>query len=154
MGFWFLLRISIRMYVCILNEENKTQQNLTIILNHEVKLHWLLMNRFKSWYYGPASQILAPGFNAWIRKYYWLLLRGGIVRSIPCNYNHLLIYCAPHLSSLILHGTNDFASPKKEVVLRILIPLESPLSSAGFEPMNVGSNGKHDNHYTTENDLI
>jgi hypothetical protein len=25
--------------------------------------------------------------------------------------------------------------------------------SAGFEPANLGFNGKHDNYYTTENDL-
>jgi hypothetical protein len=30
------------------------------------------------------------------------------------------------------------------------ITLQKPLSSAGFEPANLGSNGKHDNHYTTE----
>jgi hypothetical protein len=30
---------------------------------------------------------------------YWLLLRGGFVQSIPCNCDHFLIYCAPHLSS-------------------------------------------------------
>jgi hypothetical protein len=24
---------------------------------------------------------------------------------------------------------------------------------AGFEPSNLGSNGKHDNHYTTEGDI-
>jgi hypothetical protein len=30
---------------------------------------------------------------------YWLLLQGGITESIPCNCNHFLMYCAPHLSS-------------------------------------------------------
>jgi hypothetical protein len=29
---------------------------------------------------------------------------------------------------------------------------KSPYLSAGFEPANLRSNGKHDNHYTTEND--
>jgi hypothetical protein len=33
------------------------------------------------------------------------------------------------------------------------IALENPLPSAGFEPANLGSNGKHDNHCATENDL-
>jgi hypothetical protein len=28
----------------------------------------------------------------------WLLLWGSIVQSVPCNYNHFLIYCALHLS--------------------------------------------------------
>jgi hypothetical protein len=30
---------------------------------------------------------------------YWLLLRGGIVQSVPCNCEHLMIYSAPHLNS-------------------------------------------------------
>jgi hypothetical protein len=34
----------------------------------------------------------------------------------------------------------------KEVVLLIFIALENPSSSAGYEPANLGSNGKHDNH--------
>jgi hypothetical protein len=40
------------------------------------------------------------------------------------------------------HVTDGFTSSPKEVVLRIL----SPLSSAGFEPANLGSSGKHANH--------
>jgi hypothetical protein len=36
--------------------------------------------------------------------------------------------------------------PPKEVVLRILIALKNPLSSAGFGPANLGSVGKHDNY--------
>jgi hypothetical protein len=42
--------------------------------------------------------------------------------------------------------------PSKGSCAKNFIPLKSPLLSAGFEPMNLGSNGKHDNHYTTEND--
>jgi hypothetical protein len=34
----------------------------------------------------------------------------------------------------------------KEVVLRIFIALNNPSLSAGFEPANVGSSGKYDNH--------
>jgi hypothetical protein len=45
------------------------------------------------------------------------------------------------------HGTYGFTSPPKEGVLRILSPLKSN-SSAGFEPANLGSSGKHANHYT------
>jgi hypothetical protein len=50
------------------------------------------------------------------------------------------------------YGADGFTSPPQEVLLRIFIAHENPLS-AGFEPVNLGSNGKHDNHYTTENDL-
>jgi hypothetical protein len=28
-----------------------------------------------------------------------LLLKGGIVQSVPCNCDHFLIYCVPHLST-------------------------------------------------------
>jgi hypothetical protein len=50
------------------------------------------------------------------------------------------------------HGADGFTSPTKEVVLRIFITLKNSPSYPGFEPVNVGSNYKHDNHYTTEND--
>jgi hypothetical protein len=35
-------------------------------------------------------------------------------------------------------------------VLQNSIACKNPLPSAGFEPANLGSNGKHTNHYTTE----
>jgi hypothetical protein len=44
------------------------------------------------------------------------------------------------------------AFPHKEVVLRIFIALKNP-SSAWFEPANLGSYGKHDNRYTTEDNM-
>jgi hypothetical protein len=50
-------------------------------------------------------------------------------------------------------GVDVFMSPPKEVTQHIFMALENPPSSAGFEPANLGSNGKHDNHYTTENDM-
>jgi hypothetical protein len=34
------------------------------------------------------------------------------------------------------------------------IDLKNPSSSAGFEPENIESNGKHNNHWTTENDFL
>jgi hypothetical protein len=34
----------------------------------------------------------------------------------------------------------------------VSVSLKSPSSSAGFEPANLGSSGKHHNHYTTEGD--
>jgi hypothetical protein len=35
-------------------------------------------------------------------------------------------------------------------VLRIFIALKKSIALAGFEPANLGSSGKHTNHYTTE----
>jgi hypothetical protein len=39
-------------------------------------------------------------------------------------------------------------------VLWIFIALQNPLLLAGSDPANLGSNDKHDNQYTTENDSI
>jgi hypothetical protein len=36
--------------------------------------------------------------------------------------------------------------PLEVVLLRISIALKTPSSSAGFQPANFGSNGKHSNH--------
>jgi hypothetical protein len=47
------------------------------------------------------------------------------------------------LHAVNLHGTDDFTSRPKEVVLRIFITRKNPSSSAGFEPANLGSSGKH-----------
>jgi hypothetical protein len=41
------------------------------------------------------------------------------------------------------HGTDDFTYPPKKVVLQIFITLKNPSFSAGFEPANLGSSGKH-----------
>jgi hypothetical protein len=49
---------------------------------------------------------------------------------------------------------DGFNSPLKEVVLRIFIAIKNPLFSTGFEPANLGFNGRHDNHYMTENDFF
>jgi hypothetical protein len=50
------------------------------------------------------------------------------------------------------HGADDFTSPPKEGVLRIFIDLKNPSPSLGFEPANLGSNGKQAEHYITEED--
>jgi hypothetical protein len=55
-------------------------------------------------------------------------------------------------SKISRHGANGFTSPPKEGVLRIFIALKNPSPSAGFEPTDLGANGKHANHYTTEDD--
>jgi hypothetical protein len=54
---------------------------------------------------------------------------------------------------ILRHGANGFNSSPKEGVLQIFIALKNPLSSVGFEPANLVSNGKHANHYTTEDDV-
>jgi hypothetical protein len=44
------------------------------------------------------------------------------------------------------HGTYGFAFPPKEGVLHMFIAVKNPSSSTGFEPANLGYNGKHANH--------
>jgi hypothetical protein len=43
---------------------------------------------------------------------------------------------------ILRHGADSFTYPPKERVLRIFIALKNPSPSAGFEPANLGSNGK------------
>jgi hypothetical protein len=52
---------------------------------------------------------------------------------------------------ILRNWAEGFISRPKEDELRIFIALKNPRLLAGFEPANTGSNGKHDNHYTTEN---
>jgi hypothetical protein len=47
---------------------------------------------------------------------------------------------------IIRHGVDGFTSPPKELVLRIFIAIINTSLSAGFEPANLESNTKHDNH--------
>jgi hypothetical protein len=54
---------------------------------------------------------------------------------------------------VLRHGAGAFTSPQKQGVLRIFIALKNPLPLTGFEPVNLGSVGKHANHYTTEDDM-
>jgi hypothetical protein len=82
---------------------------------------------------------------------YSLLSQGGIVQSVPCTAVIFWYIVRPSPSSnhyWFIH--QSFTFPPKEGVLRILITLKSSSSSAGFEPTNLRSNGKHANHYTTE----
>jgi hypothetical protein len=61
---------------------------------------------------------------------------------------------SPTFRKVLRHGAEGCTSPLKEVVLRIFIALKNTSSSAAFVPANLGSNGKHDYHYTTENDEL
>jgi hypothetical protein len=55
---------------------------------------------------------------------------------------------------MLQYGTDSFTYPPKKDMLWIFITLKNPLPSAGFEPANLGSNGKHGNHQTTEGDIL
>jgi hypothetical protein len=56
------------------------------------------------------------------------------------------------LRKVLRYEANGFISPLKEGVLRIFIVLKNLSPSAGFEHAILGSNGKHANLYTTEDD--
>jgi hypothetical protein len=51
---------------------------------------------------------------------------------------------------ILRHEASGFTSPPMEGVLRIFITLKNLSPSVEFETANLGSNGKHTNHYTTE----
>jgi hypothetical protein len=53
---------------------------------------------------------------------------------------------------ILRHGTDSFTSHPKEGVLQTFIALKNASPPPGFEPADLGSNGKHANHLTTEND--
>jgi hypothetical protein len=46
------------------------------------------------------------------------------------------------------YESDGFTAPLKEGVLRVFIVLKYPSPSEGFDPANIGSNGKHANHDT------
>jgi hypothetical protein len=54
--------------------------------------------------------------------------------------------------SVFRHAADGFASPPNEAMLWIFIALKNPSYSTGFELANLGSNAKHDSHYSTESD--
>jgi hypothetical protein len=54
------------------------------------------------WLMNFCQQVHECIYDLWL-KYkitsYWLLLPGGIIRSVPCSCNHFLICCASHICS-------------------------------------------------------
>jgi hypothetical protein len=52
------------------------------------------------------------------------------------------------------HGAIGFTFSPKEAVRRILIALENLSLSVGFDPANLGSGVRRDNHYSTENEYL
>jgi hypothetical protein len=70
-----------------------------------------------------------------------------------CRYHFLHLHGSLSCRQVLRHAADGFNPPtqKEEVVLLIFIALKILSSSAGFEPTTIGSNGKHDNHYTMEN---
>jgi hypothetical protein len=56
---------------------------------------------------------------------------------------------------ILPHSADGFTFfPLKEVMLQIFIAVTNPSSSTGFEPVNLGSSGKHSNHLTTKNNKM
>jgi hypothetical protein len=45
-------------------------------------------------------------------------------------------------------------TPPKESLQQIFIAIKNPSPSAVFEPANLGSNDKHANHYTAEDNTM
>jgi hypothetical protein len=73
------------------------------------------------------------------------------------NMNFAFTFVHTSKPSLTCHkilrpGADVFTSPPKEGVQRIFIAIKNLSLSAASEPANLGSNGKHVIHYTTEDD--
>jgi hypothetical protein len=69
---------------------------------------------------------------------------------LPTKYLYTYLYGSLTWRKILRHRADGFTSPSKEVVLRILSPLNIHRTRPGLNPANLGSNGKHANHYTTE----
>jgi hypothetical protein len=70
------------------------------------------------------------------------------------TYKYLFSYLQGYFTcyKILPHRTGGFTSSPKEVMLQIVITLKNPSSLVRFEHANLGSGGKHDNHYTTDGD--
>jgi hypothetical protein len=76
---------------------------------------------------------------------------GSEQRKLWMSTKHFFPICSSLACCKILwHGVSGFTSHLTEGVLQIFIALKTYNVSAGFEPANLGSNGKHTDHYTTE----
>jgi hypothetical protein len=68
-------------------------------------------------------------------------------RIWPCEVFFQVIFT---FSKILRRGASGFTSLPKEGVVRIFIALKNPSPLPRMGPANLGSNGKHTNHYTTE----
>ena len=88
--------------------------------------------------------------------------RFGFTTLLTCQVNVALYsvhekfdkFCSESLISALdsftlRHGTHDFASLPKEVILRIFTLWKNQSTPAGFEPANLGSSGEYGNDGTT-----
>jgi hypothetical protein len=68
--------------------------------------------------------------------------------SMHLAYKYLFSYRRDLLTcrKILRHGTDGYTYPLKEVVIQSFIDIKNPLSSAGSEPTNLGSNGKDSNY--------
>jgi hypothetical protein len=92
---------------------------------------------------------------AWLQQKHLLAKRGEtgweIVAEFYLSVGLSLSYFKGSLTCRQILRCEGFTSPLKEVLLRNFIALKNQTLSAGFEPENLESSDKHDNHYTTKN---
>jgi hypothetical protein len=80
-----------------------------------------------------AAETGKGNYGFYLTKYPFHISKG----SLPCR-------------KILRDGADDFTSSPKKEVLRIFVALKSPLPSDGYEPTNLGSNGKHASHQILE----
>jgi hypothetical protein len=106
--------------------------------------------------YNP-SRFIHQSSLLWLQKRH-LLEKQGKTRWEMATQFYLSVFLSYLKGSLtynriLWHGANGFPSPPQKVVLRIFIAFKIHLWPS-FEPTNLGSNGKHNNHYTTKKDCV
>jgi hypothetical protein len=71
----------------------------------------------------------------------WQKMFINLARKVPPSQSTGILTC----HKILWYVADGFTPPQKKVVW-IFIALKNQLSLTGFEPMNLGSNGKHNNH--------
>jgi hypothetical protein len=72
--------------------------------------------------------------------------RTGELNNEICLTKYLFHISKCYLTCREIYDDDGFTSPPKNVGLRIFIVPKSASLSAGFEPANLGCNGKHASH--------
>jgi hypothetical protein len=79
----------------------------------------------------------------------FLIVKCGVVFEVQTDFLYT-VQARSGFKGLIcrkfVHETDDLTSPPKEGVLRIFITVKNASPSAGSEPSNIGSDGKHAKH--------
>jgi hypothetical protein len=89
----------------------------------------------------------------WTSRDIWLEAGGMLERNENLALQSISVHTCKWFFTcrkILWHGAGVWTFLPKEVVLQTIIALKNPISSAGYQPANFGSNGKHSKHYTID----